>query len=97
MPIAENLSKAGIAIVMVAASAANAAEVDRSARHAEELSHQYGDYRNPGNLHGGETVRINTPEGPITCTGGTGREYTGKRGPAGAVVHEETNRKCHFD
>ena len=97
MSLAQLSSIAGIAAVLLAALAANTSAADRSARLAVELSWQYGDYRNPGNLHTGQTVRINTPEGPITCTAGTGRQYTGKRGPPGKVTGPITPRSCHFD
>jgi hypothetical protein len=71
--------------------------VDKSPKHARELSFKYGDYKNPGNLRPGQTVKIGTPDGTITCTAGTGRQYTGKGGPPGKGGGREIDRNCQFD
>jgi hypothetical protein len=68
-----------IAPFVIAALISPALSADRSNGHALALSHRYGAYTKPGNLAAGQTVVIDTPEGPITCTGGVDREYTGRK------------------
>ena len=70
---------------------------DRSDKHAVDLSYRYGAYTKPGNIAPGETVVIDTPEGSITCTGGSNREYTGKYGPEGKLKRKRGGRSCHFN
>ena len=70
---------------------------DRSEEHAVALSYRYGAYTKPGNIAAGQTVVIETPEGSITCTGGSNREYTGKYGPEGRVKRKHGGRSCYFN
>ena len=75
----------------------SALSADRSDGHAFALSYRYGAYTKKGNLAAGETVLIDTPEGPISCTGGDNRTFTGKFGPEGSRSHQSGVRRCHFN
>lgn len=90
---------AALAATLVASSwtIAPALSSDRSGQHAVALSYRYGAYTRPGNIAGGETVVIDTPEGAITCIGGSNREYTGKYGPEGKPNSRRGGRSCHFN
>lgn len=89
-------SKASIAAFLLS-TIVGAMAADRSPKHAVELSYQYGDYTKGGNLKEGQMVTIQTPEGSITCTSGSGRKYTGKNGPQGAVSGALGSRRCRFN
>jgi hypothetical protein len=77
--------------------ASPALPADRSDAHALALSHRYGAYTKKGNLAAGQTVVIDTPEGAVTCTGGTNRDFTGKEGPEGGRKPQGGARSCHFN
>jgi hypothetical protein len=90
-------SRAAVMAASIASAAAGAVTFPQPARaqSATALSFQYGDYTRPGNIAGGQTVRIQTPRGEIECVGGTNRQYTGRRGPTGAPT-SGGSRECHF-
>jgi hypothetical protein len=83
-------------IVSIVSPITAALSADYSDAHAIALSHRYGAYTKKGNLAAGQTVVIDTPEGAITCTGGTNRDFTGKEGPEGDRKPRGGARSCHF-